>query len=116
MINRIAHLLREQPDLFGQKATARSSDPDTSHEAAARVNKTISESQANVREAMRLLGPACDEDLQNFYDANRVVYGWPDHRCVRKRRLELVRAGIAEFSGRYVRNPVGGRVKEWRLT
>jgi len=104
----------EQGDLFDARAHTRNSDPDTSHIAAAHVNKKISEACLHVLVAMRLLGPACDEALQNFYDANCERYGWPPQRCVRKRRKDLVDLGRAEWTGRKVTNPVGLPVREWR--
>lgn len=105
----------DQGDLFDPHAHTRRSDPDTSHLAAAMVNKNISESCAFVRQAMRLLGPSCDEDLQNFYNMIRLERGWPPQRCVRKRRKDLVDAGFARWTGRRVLNPVGRPCYEWEL-
>lgn len=106
------------PPRFGDqpRAHTRSSDPDTSHAAAAVVNRTISEACRDVLAAMRLLGPADDERLQTFYDANAEAQGWQPQRCVRKRRKDLVDLGRATYTGRKVKNSVGLDVKEWRAT
>lgn len=103
--------MTEQLDAF---ATTRSSDPDTSHAAAAHVNRTVSDACRAVLAALRMIGPTNDEALQLWYDANRERHAWPPQRCVRKRRKDLVDLGLAVYTGRKVPNPVGLDVREWR--
>jgi len=102
-----------QMDVF--EAHARNSDPDTSHAAAAHVQTRISEACQATLEALALYGPCSDEDLQWLYDGNRAWLGWPPQRCIRKRRKDLVDAGLAEFAGFKVKNSIGLPVRAWRV-
>lgn len=94
-------------------ATTRAADPDTSHEAAATVDVTISQSCGYVLQLLRSIGPADDETLQAYYDVRVTTRDWPAQRCVRKRRHDLLRAGLVKWTGRKVKNSVGLSVREW---
>ena len=92
---------------------ARESDPDTSHEAGATATRSPSVTCYHVYRLMRAVGPVDDETLQAYYDVRAPLLGWPPQRCVRKRRHDLMRAGLVRWTGRKVKNCVGLSVREW---
>ena len=108
--------MTDQLDIMDEiEARARSSDPDTSHTAAAGVNAgNLSETCERVYGLLDYFGPCTDVALQSLYDRSASAHGWPMHRCVRKRRKDLVDAGRAEWNGQYVTDEAGIRFRVWR--
>lgn len=78
---------------------ARKSDPETSH--ATRVSKTGIIRSAIV--AIVSSTPLSDREITRAYESRRQLEDWPKLRegegDIRKRRSELVRAGILTYSG-----------------
>ena len=107
----------EQPGLFdlpdprrsAERAHARSTDPVTSHEAAASLESdAIRASQQAVYECFRHYGPMYDEEFIQKYGWAARTHGWPEQSPsgLRTRRSELVtRHRKLEDSGRRVLPP-----------
>jgi hypothetical protein len=117
----------EQPDLFGTqrpsrlRAVARSTDPETSHTAAKRAQRSISLKQLAVLDCMRdytrhFLPRIHDEKLI-FQYAVRVTW-WPiqSDSGIRTRRSELVRLGYVRDSKQRAIMQSGSASIEWELT
>jgi hypothetical protein len=92
---------------------ARDTDPDTSHRAGESATRDLSATCYHVYRLLRDIGPVDDETLQAYYDVRAPGLGWPPQRCVRKRRHDLVLAGMVKYTGRKVKNSVGLSVREW---
>lgn len=88
-------------------AHARRTDPETSHEAAASIDR-IRESQEAVLEALRRHGPMIDEEL-----VERVSGQSPSG--IRSRRAELVVKGMVRFSGSYSVTASNRRTRIWEV-
>jgi hypothetical protein len=80
---------------------ARSTDPDTSQEAARNIRLTMTVKRMAVLEAVRLAGPITDLGLADYYRAQRVAKGWPEQSDsgLRTRRSELVDLGKVQRVG-----------------
>lgn len=92
-------------------ALARSTDPVTSHLAAASV-KNINETQQEVLRVMGLLGPVTDEKLVNtfqFYSKTKI-----SPSGIRSRRAELVTKGLVEATALTGTTVSGRRATVWR--
>jgi hypothetical protein len=88
---------------------ARSSDPATSHQAAASISsERLRESQAHVLDTLRLDGPLTDERLVDLIAPMQSPSG------VRTRRAELVALGLVVDSGRRERTQSGRSSIVWR--
>jgi hypothetical protein len=106
-------------NLFGDQdqehAHARRRDPLTSHLAAERAGVRLTEVQDRVLVLLRIQGPATDDQL-----VRRFRHYWPDvkvsDQSIRSRRSELVRKGLAEFTGDFGRSEFGQRARIWRAT
>lgn len=96
------------------KAHARSTDPDTSQEAADSVWNP-SAVQAVVFRIIEEHGPISDTDLIWHYghEAARQNIYLPTDQSIRSRRAELVDADHIEFSGLYGVTPNGRRTRKW---
>lgn len=98
-------------------ARARSSDPETSHEAAASV-RHLRESERAVLRVLNRLGSATDERIADEYEMIRYHWGLPyqSPSGLRTRRSALVDMGRVEFAGEYGRTASGRRTRIWRAT
>jgi len=94
---------------LGERAVARRTDPETSHEAAESV-KDISDLQRMIWDYFELWGPHTDEAM---YEAMNCK-GWVSPSGFRSRRAELVAKGLLEFSGDYGRTKAGRISRIWR--
>jgi hypothetical protein len=97
---------------LGDRAVARRSDPDTSHDAAASVTR-ISEMQALIVQVLEICGPLSDTALRGH------VIDHTDVRIsdsgLRTRRRELVEMGKVRDSGQRVTLPTGRQSIVWCL-
>lgn len=112
--------MSEQLPLGAQGPVARRTDPETSHAAAASVER-LRESQAAVLVALFIYGPAHDAMLRVRYDtlrANPAHAHWPriSDSGLRTRRRELCDMGYAEWTGEKVRMETGRLARTWRIT
>ena len=99
----------------GSAPTARPSDPDTAHEAAAAVTDVQRRNVYRaVLEALVEHGPSTDHDLAR-YVAGKL--GHPiGQTSVGVRRGELRNAGLVADSGHKGRTPTGAKAIRWALT
>lgn len=98
-------------------AKARTTDPSTSHAAAASISEdTLRESQAAVLRFMRNLGPMTDVDLVARYSSAAGLQDLPrqSQSGLRTRRAELAAAGLVEDTGERVRLESGRQAIVWR--
>jgi len=106
-------------NLFGDQdqehAHARRTDPITSHLAAERASARLTDIQERVLTLLRIQGPATDDEIEA-----RFRHYWPDlkvsSQSIRSRRSELVRKGLAEFTGDFGRTEFGQRARVWKAT
>lgn len=98
-------------------AVARSSDPETSHAAAASVGD-LRVSQAAVLRLLGAFGPMSDELLCKLYDKFWLQYDYPQqsHSGIRSRRAELVRLGLVAPTGEKVEMDSGRMARVWGAT
>lgn len=95
-------------------ALARSTDPDTSHEAAAAVYApTIV--QQRVHMVIAINGPVSDEEISWWFGSYAVDCDWviPTDQSLRTRRSELVDAGLVEYAGIDGITRTGRRTRKW---
>ena len=105
--------MSEQLDLFSDPRTrARTTDPDTSHDAARSLTH-VRESQEAVLRLFRRCGPMTDTALVSRYETvgERPVQS---PSGLRTRRSELTAAGLVIDTGRRVRLPSGRRGIVWK--
>ena len=95
--------------------SARSNDPETSHEAAASV-RGLSDKREACLLAVKTVGPCTDEDLWSFYASCHQQKGWPmqSPSGLRTRRGELVRLGRVADSGLRSLTASGRRAVIWQ--
>lgn len=99
-----------QTSLFEQ-AHARASDPETSHVAAARASKGLTQTKERILALLTIKGPMDDEALvEEFSD---YYPGTATPQSIRSRRAELVRAGKVRFTGDYSVTHTGGKSRIW---
>lgn len=96
---------------------ARSTDPETSHEAAASLSRDeINRTQARVLFLLVTYGPMTDKELVEQYEADAARKSWtmPTDSSIRTRRHELTVADdpLIEFAG-YYRKPGRTRQRVW---
>lgn len=95
------------------QAFARRDDPETSHEAAASVER-IRETQYLVLCCLNAIGPQDDLGIAQWW--------WnSDHKNIsssglRTRRSEMVARGLVRHSGEYGRSSSGRRTRIWEIT
>jgi hypothetical protein len=94
-----------------ERARARTSDPETSHEAAESVQ--VLENQVRVYQVLSQLGPSTDEWL---------VYCYPQYMShqqspsgIRTRRKELCRKGLVRWTGEKVRGRTNRLMRVWAV-
>lgn len=102
------------PDPSSHPLRARSTDPSTSHEAAASVVDLTGKQHA-VLAVFHRHGAMHDEDLLNAYDVAPDVPEQSDSG-LRTRRHELVEQGLLEDSGRRASTEAGRQSIIWRIT
>lgn len=99
---------------------ARTSDPDTSHDAAAIA--ALSPSSREIKGAiLRLLrsdGPATAFELRDLYFANRANEGWPDCQpnTINRRASDLANIGLIVDTGQRRKSPDNRDAIVWRAT
>ena len=105
--------MSEQLDLFG--AHARSTDPQTSHEAARTVN--VTKGQQTVLNEFLMYHELTDEALIEALQVRQD--SCPDAKLsdsgARSRRAELVAIGILKDTGRYGKTATGRKTTIWGL-
>lgn len=108
--------MKDHPTLF-DRAHARRTDPETSHQAADSVLHLTDRRKA-VLECLRLCGAMTDEQIEWNYRFRQITYAWPQQSVsgLRTRRSELVRMGLVEDSGKRVRLSTGRMAIVWRAT
>lgn len=112
--------MSKQMEMFpASSARARSTDPDTSHEAAASFTEVaLRANQTAVLCALREFGPLTDAGLVRLYEQYHDIKGWPrqSRSGLRTRRRELCDFGLARYTGHKVRLPSGKLARVWRAT
>lgn len=91
------------------KAATRKSDPETSHEAAAKLGD-LTEAQEEVLDLFRRHGPMMDEELVATAareESKQTESG------LRTRRSELVESGVLAWTGRFGQNSNENRSRIW---
>ena len=97
------------------QAHARTTDPDTSHEAARSLtSEKLRESQAAVRKVFIVFKEMSDTDLQIYYKSLSLPR--QSTSGLRTRRRELVDMGILHNTGKKVLLESGRRSIVWGLT
>lgn len=102
------------------QAMARTTDPETSHMAAASVSD-LRHSQYLVLKVLRKLPSRgmTDEELQAEYLFHRrqrpALFLAQSESGIRTRRSELVRLGLVEFAGERRRMDSGRMARVWRI-
>lgn len=98
-------------------AVARRTDPDTSHEAAAKLTPAILNIRhAGVGAAMAFNGGSgTDEQIAQIYGGLENA-PWQSPSSLRTRRNELVKMGVVRDTGERVLNRRGNKVVVWELT
>ena len=100
----------------GGLATARCSDPVTSHEAAGSISEEhTTKVQENILGLLRSRGAL---DFESLIEAYWGEYpgGHPSEQSIRTRTRELVRKGLVRDSGRKVRTWRGRAAIVWEAT
>lgn len=92
-------------------ASARNTDPSTSHEAAQLV-KNITETQEFILKALKR--PATDVDLVERY-RNYKKAPYASESGIRSRRAELVRQGLVVDTGKRARLDSGRNAIVWKV-
>lgn len=92
-------------------ARARAGDPSTSHEAAASVRESSSQSvRDEILRVLRAYGPLSDEQI-----SYQVIGVKSSPSGLRTRRSELVKAGLVEMHKSTGRTFAGRRCMVWRV-
>lgn len=94
---------------LGDRAVARRTDPETSHNAAASV-KNISDLQGMIWDYFQLWGPHTDEAM---YEAMK-AHAWVSPSGFRSRRKELVDKGFLEWTGYTAFTKAGRKARIWQ--
>ncbi len=96
-------------------ARARTTDPATSHQAAASVSRrAMTRGRAAVLTVFRTLGPMTDEALLGVYDTKNIE-PHQSESGLRTRRSELVKMGLLRDSGRVQANRNGRMCTVWEM-
>jgi len=106
----------ESPDqlpLWEPDAVARTSDPDTSHDAAASIDH-IRKRQAAVLATLRALGPSTDEAMVAAYPLHQALPQSPSGLRTRRHELEVL--GLVEWTGEKRPLLSGRMARVWRAT
>lgn len=95
----------------------RSTDPETSSEAAKSVN--LGRSIDYVYDTLHRFGPFADHELVEFHEGDHTgiaIYGRFSPQRIRTARATLTQRGDVEPTGEYTRTPSGRRARIWRTT
>lgn len=100
---------------------ARKTDPQTSREAAASVDKRrVSDTHKLILRIFASAGELCDLDLEVVYQGRRAaapgLYPEISDSGLRTRRSELVNGGLLADSGRKTTLPTGRKAILWKIT
>jgi hypothetical protein len=97
-------------------AKARSTDPETSHEAGESI-RDVSITQATVLELFIEHTSLTDLQLEQVYNTEATKRSWKTQtpQSLRSRRSELVTKGHLEFSGAWGESPTGLRARIWKV-
>lgn len=103
-----------QPIRF--RAIARTTDPITSHQAAASVRE-ITKTHERVLEVLERYGPATDEEIERYYFNLAELFDWPkaSPSGLRSRRAELVTLGKVFDTGQRGKTASGRQTAIWEL-
>lgn len=91
-----------------ERAMARNTDPETSHQAARRVLSTKANDQALVLRILADVTDATDFEIAQIAGRQQTSLG--------KRRGELRDAGLVEFAGFTRPSPSGSPARVWKIT
>ena len=97
----------DDPDLKGM---VRVPDHDTSIAAAITVLPALSHLKKSILSNLEAFGPQTDEEMSDRFQHLNLA-----ESTVRKRRGELVQAGLVEEAGFTRPNRLGSEMKVWRL-
>lgn len=102
--------------MLTSEARARTTDPETSHAAAASVGD-LRLSQSAVHQLIAAFGPMSDERLCHFYEVFQEAWGLPPQSAsgIRSRRAELVRLGLVQFNGDKALMKSGRMARVWAI-
>lgn len=98
------------------RARARTTDPDTSHAAAASLTpETLRETQIAVRSCLMAFGDMHHERLVETYQGVYAERGWPQQSesGLRTRTKELTESGLVRNTGRTITLPSGRQSIVW---
>jgi hypothetical protein len=95
-----------------REARARTTDPETSHEAAASVTD-LRKRQNHVLQCLKVFGPFSLEGLVTAYKFHGYIQ--QSDSGIRTRCSELVRMGLVEDSGQRARTASGRQAIVWRV-
>jgi hypothetical protein len=95
------------------EARARSTDPDTSHDAARSIGEMTEKRQA-VLDIIRAIGGGTDEDIIDAYRSSSAPM--QSASGIRTRRAELVLCGLVEDSGMRRQRSSGRHAIVWKVT
>lgn len=110
------HRLNAEPNLFdtpAQGALARTTDPETSHQAAESVTD-LRDKQRHVLAALAALGPSTDHQLVEDYAMLDLAPQSPSG--IRTRRRELTDAGLVRDTGERRQLASGRNAIVWATT
>ena len=108
-----AYRSKAEPEmpLFDTKATARNTDPDTSHLAAASfTEERLTDIQRDVLAFFRTHGRATDEEIEDALKGKH-----PAFSTLRKRRTDLVQRGLLRDTGERKVNRNNRKMIVWGL-
>lgn len=95
-------------------AHARSTDPETSHEAAESIpSKAITQQKQRILSLLAVRGALTDQEIADSYSP---LWPAPTDQSLRSRRSELVTDGFVEFSGDYGLTSHNGKSRKWQIT
>jgi hypothetical protein len=104
-------------------AHARTTDPDTSHEAAdsvwepTTVQQHVLETLSAYETITGDLNGLTDDEIYTNYTQHGLRHGWviPTPQSIRSRRKELERRGLIYFTESYGLTDSGRRTRKWSL-
>lgn len=112
-LGRKRKLLREEQE----RARARNTDPEESHDAAASVTNLTEKQEALLACLREANWPLSDPEIADYYRDTSIEMGHPpqSESGLRTRRSELVRKGLVEAAGTTTLI-TGRQAKQWKVT